>query len=201
MKFACIRILLVFFASSAICPSQTGKSIQLYPRSGRPQSSTVNLQSIERRAGNVVYQIFRTRNDPPRETFRVNIGFYDKGQLVRDWTYGIILEKDVNRDGTLDYVWYGGDDTGQRLLLFLSNKNQYDCIDVYKSAGAAWEKKFGGVAPDFGEVFGNYGIEKVLWDVPANMLTVTVVTDQQDDSKTHKMRLMIPSSEFVYGKK
>jgi hypothetical protein len=83
------------------------------------------------------------------------------------------LEKDLNGDGVPDYVWYGGDDTGQRLLWFLSKEKQYECINVFKTAEAAWKKKFGGTAPDLGEVFGNDQVDGAIWD--GQLLTVTVV--------------------------
>jgi hypothetical protein len=129
----------------------------------------------------------------------VDIGSYDKGQLVKDWSYGIILEKDLNGDGVPDYVWYGGDDTGQRLLWFLSKEKRYECINVFKTAEAAWKKKFGADAPDLGEVFGNDQADEAIWD--GQILTVSVVVDAQDQSKAHKVKLRIVPAEFVKGER
>ena len=116
---------------------------------------------------------------------------------MSDWSYGLVLEKDMNNDGTLDYVWYGGDDTGQRLLWFLSKDDHYECIDVYKSAEAAWTKRFKSAAPDLGEVFGDNVAADEVWDGLAHILTVSVDTNAQDVAKLHKVNLKISPTEFV----
>src|SRR5665213_1587519 len=138
-----IRSMLVFLALSPLCFAQTVNRTKLFPLNAKPRKNTATVTSSEQRVGKVVYQVFHFREEPKLEAFRVDIGSYEKGQLVKDWNYGIILEKDMGGKGTSDYVWYGGDDTGQRLLWFVSKDNQYECVNVFKTAEAAWKKKFG----------------------------------------------------------
>jgi len=154
------------------------------------------LTSVERRIGNNLFQVFYLRGRPKHETFRVEIGFYDEGQLVSDWTYGVVFEKDINRDSVRDYVWYGGDDTGQRLLWFISKEDHFECTDIFKSAEAAWGKKFGKAAPDLGEVGGNEMVDDVIWDRKAQLLSVSVVPNDLEEMKTHRVKLVISPTEF-----
>jgi hypothetical protein len=103
----------------------------------------------------------------------------------------------MNNDGTPDYVWYGGDDTGQRLLWFLSKDDHYECIDVLKSAETAWTKRFKSAPPDLGEVFGDNMATDVVWDGQAGFLTVSVKANAQDLTKTHNVQLTFGPTEFV----
>jgi hypothetical protein len=201
MMCAFVRGILVSFALSSLCFAQAGDRTNLYPSNAKPRKNTASLVSAEQRVGNVVYQIFYFRNDPKREAFRVDIGFYDKDQLVKDWSYGIILEKDTTGHGTADYVWYGGDDTGQRLLWFRSNDNHRECVNVFRSAEAAWKKKFGKTAPDLGEVGGDYEVGNVIWDERAQLLTVSVGPNDVERTNARKVRLAIAPIDFVYGER
>jgi len=188
----------IVLAISSICVAQTTTRTKLYPRNVKPQKSTATLTSAEQRIGDVQYQVFYFRNAEKHEAFRVNIGFYDKGQFVSDWLYGIVLEKDMNYDGAPDYVWYGGDDTGQRLLWFLSKDDKYECIDVFKSAEAAWTKRYKSTAPDLGEVGGDNVAADVIWDAQPRLLTVSVETTAWEQQKTHTVNLTIAPTEFVH---
>src|ERR1039458_10132709 len=156
MILTIIRTICIFFAISPLCLAQTPSRTKLYPGDAKPRKNTGSLVSSEQRVGDVLYQVFYLRGQKAREAFRVDIGSYDKGQLVSDWNYGIILERDTTGDGVPSYVWYGGDDTGQRLLWFLPKDGHYECIDIFKSAESAWKRKLGRAAPDLGEVFGDY---------------------------------------------
>jgi len=196
-----VRGTFVFFALSSLCFAQTGTRTNLYPSNPKPRKNTPSLISAEQRVGNVVYQVFYPRHDPKREAFRVDIGFYNKGQLVEDWQYGIILEKDITGHGTPDDIWYGGDDTGQRLLWFHWNDNHRECINVFRSAEAAWKKKFGKTAPDLGEVGGDFEVGDVNWDQAAQLLTVSVGPNDVERPNSREVRLMIAPNEFVYGER
>jgi len=196
-----VRRTLVSFALSSLCFAQTGTRTNLFPSSEKPRKNTASLVSAEQRVGNVVYQVFYLRHDPKREAFRVDIGFYDKGQLVSDWSYGIILEKDITGHGTPDYVWYGGDDTGQRLLWFHLQDTHRECVNVFRSAEAAWKKKLGRAAPDLGEVGGDYEVSDVIWDEQAQLLTVSVGSDDVERPNGRKVRLTIAPNEFVFGER
>jgi hypothetical protein len=191
------RSICIVLVVTSFCIAQTSNRTRLFPQNTKPQKDTRTLISAEKRIGGRLYQIFYFRNEPKHEVFRVNIGFYDKGQLVSDWSYGVVLEKDMNNDGIPDYVWYGGDDTGQRLLWFLSKDNHYECIDIFKSAELAWTKRFKSAAPDLGEVFGDNMADDVVWDGLTRHLTVSVEADAQDLTKAHKVNLTFDPTEFV----
>jgi hypothetical protein len=180
---------------SALCSAQSASTVKLYPTDAKPLKVTAHLTSKEQRVGKWVYQVFYFRNAPQQEAFRVEIGSYEKGQLVQDWSYGIVAEKDMLSDRRPDYVWYGGDDTGQRLLWFLSRENSYDCTDVFRSAETAWKKRFGRTAPDFGEVGGDAQVALVMWDKAAQFLHITV--ESQPQSKVRKVNLRIAPSDFI----
>jgi hypothetical protein len=162
---------------------------------------TARLTSRELRVGDTLYQVFRLRNKTQQEAFRVDVGFYTQGQLVANWTYGLILEQDMNGDGTPDYVWYGDDDTGLRLLWFLSNGGRYDCINVLKTAERAWMKRFAQPAPDLEEVFGDHAVEEVTWNRGTRLLSVSVEVDRMDSTKAHKVLLRIRPVDFLRGRR
>ncbi len=58
------------------------------------------------------------------------------------WNYGIAYEGDLNGDVVMDYAWYGGDDTGHEMLLFLSSKNSYRRVDIIETVEAVWKDRF-----------------------------------------------------------
>jgi hypothetical protein len=194
-------MLCIFIALSPLFFAQTASRTKLYPGNAKPRKNTATLTSSEQRVGNVLYQVFYFRRMPKREAFRVEIGYYDKAQLVSDWNYGIILEKDINSDGIPYYVWYGGDDTGQRLLWFLPKDDNYECIDIFTSAEAAWKKKFGRATPDLGEVGGDDVVDDVTWDGQAQLLAVSVETNAWEQTKTRRVKLIIAPIEFVSCKR
>ncbi len=184
---------------STLCIAQTTNVTKLFPGGGQPRKETARLTSRELRVGDKLYQVFMLRNESRREAFRVDVGFYTEGQLVSDWVYGITLEKDMNGDGTPDYVWYGDDDTGLRLLWFLSSGGHYDCINVLKTAERAWTKRFAQPAPDLEEVPGDDAVDEVTWDRGTRLLTVSVEIDRMDPAKAHKVLLHVPPADFLHG--
>jgi len=114
---------------------------------------------IGRAAHQVVYQVFWSRTAPKQKLFRIEIGRDFNGKLVQLWNYGVANEGDFNGDGNPDYSWYGGDDTGQEMYLFLSSDNGYKSVDLLKTVEAAWHRLFNRTPPDLGDVGGNYGID------------------------------------------
>lgn len=188
-----LRTTLLLLSVSALCSAQTTSSVQLHPYA-TPLKATAHLTSKEKRLGKWVYQVFYVRNAPQQEAFRVEIGSYEKGQLVKDWSYGIVVEKNMS-DGIPDDVWYGGDDTGQRLLWFRSKDNFYDCTDVFRTAETAWKKRFGRTAPDFGEVGGDAQVTSAVWDKVAQLLRITV--ESSAEAKVRKLNLRIAPSDFT----
>jgi len=105
------------------------------------------------------------------------------------------VEKDMTSDGKPDYVWYGGDDTGQRLRWFLSREKRYDCADVFKTAETAWRKRFGTAAPDLGRVGGDDQVALVAWDETAQFLKITVESSRQ--AKVRNVNLSVAPGDFV----
>ena len=192
-----LRAICLFFVILPLCLAQTQNRTKLYPNNRKPQKSTTSLISAEQRVGNVLYQVFYLRDQPKREAFRIDIGAYDRGQLVSDWNYGIILEKNTNDNRSPFYVWYGGDDTGQRLLWFLPKDEQYECVDIFKSAEFAWKRKFDRTAPDLGEVFGDYMVDDVTWDGLARLLTVSIKANEVEHKKAQSAKLIIAPSDFL----
>jgi hypothetical protein len=180
---------------SALSSAQSASTVKLYPTNPKPLKVTAHLTSKEQRVGKWVFQVFYFRNAPQREAFRVEIGSYEKGQLVKDWSYGIVAEKDMSSDGTPDYVWYGGDDTGQRLLWFRPRENRYDCTNVFKTAETAWNKRSGRDAPDLGEVGGDAQAILVTWDKAAQFLNITVEDSRQ--AKVRSVKLRIAPGDFM----
>ena len=98
--------------------------------------------SVGKLAHQVVYQVFWSRTTPRRELFRIEVGSYFSGELVKLWNCGVANEGDFNGDGLPDYSWYGGDDTGQEMYLFLSSDRGYKRVDLLKTVEAAWQRRF-----------------------------------------------------------
>jgi len=117
---------------------------------------------IGKSAHQVVYEVFWSRTTPKRELFRIEVGREFNGKLVQLWNYGVANEGDFNGDGTPDYSWYGGDDTGQEMYLFLSSGNGYRRVDLLKTVEAAWHRRFNRTPPDLGDVGGNYEVDDLV---------------------------------------
>lgn len=115
--------------------------------------------NVGKAAHEVVYQVFWSRTTPKRELFRVEIGDYSSGALIKTWHYGIAAEGDFNGDGLPDYSWYGGDDTGEERYLFLSSDSGYKRVDLLKTVEAAWQSRFNKPPPDLGDLEGKYELD------------------------------------------
>lgn len=115
--------------------------------------------SAGKAARQVVYQVFWSRTTPRHELFRIEIGDYSSGKLVKTWHYGIAAEGDFNGDGVPDYSWYGGDDTGEGRYLFLSSESGYKRVDLLKTVEAAWQRRFNKPSPDLGDIEGKYELD------------------------------------------
>jgi hypothetical protein len=191
-----VRATIFALAVSAVAlAQQQNQTTKLFPSSAQPKSDSATLISAEKRVGDIEYQIFYHRNRPGREVFRVDIGFYYQKQLTKDWNYGLIQEKDMNGDGIPDYVWYGWDETGQRLLWFLSEGHKYKCVDVFRSAEEAWSRRIvrAGLRPYFEEL----QLEEVTWDGNAQLLTVQMANNHRYTKTTQRVKLTIAPAHFV----
>lgn len=115
----------------------------------RTKKETKTALAVNVIVGKSVYQVFKQRTKPDRELFRIEMGAVVNSQVLTRWNYGIADEGDFNGDGLPDYSWYGGDDTGDQMYLFLSSSNGYERINVYKNLQIAWTRQFHSQAPDF----------------------------------------------------
>lgn len=82
-----LRTTLLVLSMSALCSGQSANTVKLCPTNPKPLKVTAHLNSKEQRVGKWVYQLFYFRNAPQQEAFRVEIGSYEKDQLVKDWSY------------------------------------------------------------------------------------------------------------------
>lgn len=101
------------------------------------KTDTATVTSREATIRGRVFQIFRDKATK-RGIFRLDVGSPD----VKWWNYGVAAEGDFNGDGVQDYAWYGGDDTSDLKYVFLSSEAGYQRLDVYKTIGKEWARKF-----------------------------------------------------------
>jgi hypothetical protein len=139
------------------------KKFVLYPINAVVKKETKTAIATEINVGKaahkVIYQVYWSRTTPKHELFRIEIGDYSSGMLVKTWHYGIAAEGDFNGDGLPDYSWYGGDDTGEERYLFLSSESGYKRVDLLKTVEAAWQRRFNKPSPDLGELEGKYELD------------------------------------------
>jgi hypothetical protein len=152
------------------------KKFVLYPVGAETKKQTRTVIATEIRVGKaaheVVYQVFWSRTTPRRELFRIEVGDYSSGELVQLWNYGIVNEGDFNGDGVPDYSWYGGDDTGEELYLFLSSDSGYKRVDLLKTVEAAWQRRFNNPPPDLGDRDGKYALDDMVLEHSATGLVL-----------------------------
>lgn len=162
-----------------------------------------SVEATEERAGNTLFQVFRSREGSRKELFRVAIGWYrdnPKDLFNKTWNYGISSERDFNGDGKPDYCWYGADDTDEEKYLFLSSDSGYKRVDIVKTTQAEWRKRFKTKSPDFGEVFGQYPLSSIVLERTQTglILLVTVAYDPQDyRGKSANFQFRIAQADFV----
>jgi hypothetical protein len=159
---------------------------------------TRTVSATEKRVGKSIYQVFWFHTEPRRQVFRVSIGRVSGSDVVKWWNYGIADEADFNGDGVPDYSWYGGDDTGFEMYLFLSTGREYRKVDLLKTLRTAWKKRFHKPAPDFGEVGGRYGLKStVLERSPSGLIFLTEVEHSSlDEKRSSTYRFRIAEADF-----
>jgi hypothetical protein len=211
------RILAAAILCTAVCPMQAQQrpvvaaGAQLFRLNPtcvciKTRSNTATLQSVkivEGKPGNrTTYQSFRLRSEPDVEVFRVEVEWETEGETNGWWNYGIANEGDFNADGQPDYTWYGGDDTGSTMLLFLSTPYGYVRVDVLKSIGTGWEKRFHQPAPDFSEAESSeWSVEEVhIKRQDEGVELIAVLRDKPDGAAKPQpeIRLEIPEAEFAH---
>jgi hypothetical protein len=165
----------------------------------KKETKTVTSTEIQvgRPDQKAVYQVFWSRTLPKRELFRIEVGRSFDGQLVRTWFYGIAEEGDFNGDGVPDYSWYGGDDTGLEMYLFLSSDGVYKRVDLINTIEFAWHRRFNRPPPDLGEVFGDYTIgEMAIERSTTGLVLNATVRHNNIDMATETTK---PAARFSIG--
>lgn len=165
----------------------------------RTKKNTATISATETRTGRSIYQVFWLRGTPRREQFRVKVGSYVNEGLVKLWNYGVVKEADFNGDGIPDYAWYGGDDTGQEMYVFLSGTDgHYSQVDVLKTVQGAWSRRFQKKAPDLGEIGGVYAMTRTtLIRSPEGLsLAATVQRSSSDGATKETYDFRIGQADF-----
>lgn len=160
------------------------------------KKQTKTVIATERQTSTSAYQVFWSRSNPKREIFRVKIGEVVDSALVRYWNYGIADEADFNGDGVPDYSWYGGDDTGQNMYLFLSSGSRYKAVNVLKTVQAAWVKRFHKAAPDLGEADGDYDLRNIRLERSALGLSLSATITSFDEINNGPWHFLIGEADF-----
>jgi hypothetical protein len=156
------------------------------------------VSATEKRVGKSIYQVFSSRTEPKRELFRVSIGEASGSDVVKLWNYGIADEADFNGDGVPDYSWYGGDDTGFEMYLFLSAGLKYKKVDLLKTLQLAWKKRFHKAGPDFGAVGGRYALVSTVLVRSASGLAFLAEVEHSslDEKRSSTYRFRIAEGDF-----
>ena len=175
-----------------VVEAQVAAETPLYPFKGKVSKNTKTAVSREVRVGKRLYEVYSRPGSPNAELFRVEIGDFATGKLVKTWNYGIATEIDLNGDGEPDYLWYGGDDTSEIYLLFCSAGGKYDRVDVIKSARETWRNRFHKTAPDFADLGGKFHISEISWSEPDRSLLVTVLSE----APNKRTQLVVPEADF-----
>ena len=137
-----------------------------------PPRPVCKLPSKEIRVGKEIYQVFPDVKTG-KELFRIHIGGLHGKEWLKWWRYGVWNCGDFNRDGVLDYTWYGGDDTTSGHYLILSG---HGIIDLGKTFQKEWARQRGGKAPAIGDVGDGYSFERLTfyWSPAAMRISATL---------------------------
>jgi hypothetical protein len=162
----------------------------------RTKKETKTARAVNITVGTSVYQVFHERTKPDRELFRVKIGEVVNSQVLTRWNYGIVDEGDFNGDGLPDYSWYGGDDSGDEMYLFLSSSNGYKRINVYKTLQVAWTRQFHTQAPDFTSPEPENQITDIHIERIGSKFSIVATVENQAVQPTEKHVLRIERISF-----
>ena len=127
-----------------------------------PEPPVCRLPAKEVRVGRAIFQVFPDAKSG-KELFRIRIGGLYGKEWLKWWTYGVQNCGDFNRDGVLDYTWYGGDDTSLGHYLILSSPAGHRIIDIEKTFQQAWTRQYAGKAPAIGHVGDGYWLHRVTF--------------------------------------
>lgn len=152
-------------AITALC-AQPPATRELFPE--RP---VCRVPSKESPVANEMFEVF-TDAKTGKELFRIHIGRRDGKQWLKWWRYGVWNCGDFNRDGVLDYTWYGGDDTSQGHYLILSSPSGHRIIDIEATFEKEWVRRYGGKAPDLSSLEQSFLHRVTLRWVPGTMTLI-----------------------------
>ena len=142
-----------------------------------PPRPTCRMPAKDVRVGRTEYQVIF---DPKtgRELFRIHIGRLDDGKWLKLWNYHIQNCGDFNRDGVLDYSWYGGDDTTSEHFLILSTPAGYRTVDITSTFMREWVRQRGGNEPELDRVGNDYYLRSISirWAPDKLRLLAVIVT-------------------------
>jgi hypothetical protein len=143
----------------------------------RTTKQTKTIIASEMESGEFIYQVFKSV-DAGQEMFRASIGLIVDAERVKFWNYGIVDGQDFNGDGLPDYSWYGGDDSGSAMYLFLSRKKSYLRVDILKTLKAAWTRRFHSKAPNFENVADEYDLRALVLERSGGKLVLVANIDK-----------------------
>jgi hypothetical protein len=163
----------------------------------RPKTNALSSKEVV--VGDQIQQVFSDRTG--KEAFRLDIGFRDaKEGDIKFWLYGLVLERDLNADGILDYSWYGGDDTSHAFRLALSSGKIFRIVDVQKSVSRAYSIRFKSEPPDLADLDPFLGLGDILLQPGRSPVLLATVIRQEYAApyKVTNTTFRIRQADFVY---
>ena len=160
-----------------------------------PKQPVCRLPAKEVRVGRAIFHVFPDAKSG-KELFRIRIGGLYGKEWLKWWTYGVRNCGDFNRDGVLDYTWYGGDDTSLGHYLILSSPAGHRIIDIEKTFEAEWVRQRGGKAPDLPDLHESF-LHKVTIHWAPNQLTLAAEGYRLSDPPSRKTRMESTSNNWV----
>lgn len=160
-----------------------------------PPRPVCQLPSKEIRVGRAIFQVFADGKSG-QELFRIRVGWLSGKEWLKWWKYGVMNCGDFNRDGVLDYSWYGGDDTSQEHYLILSTPSGHRIIDIEKTFEKEWVRQRGGKAPDLPDLHESF-LHKVTIHWAPNQITLAAEGYRSVDPPARKTRMESTSDNWV----
>jgi hypothetical protein len=193
-----VLLLIVAMAGAAIGQATRFDLHRLYSghRDVLTNKETQTVTSLETTSGQTIYQVFYSRAEPRRELFRAPIGVVVATESVRFWNYGIVNEGDFNGDGRRDYFWYGGDDSGSAMYLFLSSRRGYSKVDIHQTLKAAWKRRLNRDSPEWANLDSEYLIGEISIERGAAEVVLLVTVEpgvlNNVDKDSYQFRIKPP---------
>jgi hypothetical protein len=138
-----------------------------------------------------------------KKLFQVDIGSPDVGL----WNYGITEEGDFNGDGIQDYAWYGGDDGGDVMYVFLSSQGAYQKLDIYETLQHEWARihHSAALSSDESSSFFSFNdpehvLAKIRFIRSATGLILAAEISSGSKPNAPPLSLRVESSAFVFSK-